>query len=145
MKSMKICVASEGNAGLEDTVSAQFGRCPAFTIVEVGDGNGEIKNVYTIQNPGSIASSGAGIQAAQAVIDEECHVIIASAIGPNSSQALQMARVEIRKAPQIKVKDAILKYIRGELPPAQPSQSGIGPGMGRGMGGGRGMGRRRRW
>ena len=142
VKSMKICVASDGNAGLEDTVSAQFGRCPTFVVVEIEGQN--IKGSHTIVNPGSTAASGAGIQAAQAVIDAGCSVIIASSIGPNSSQALQMAGVEMRKAPQIKVRDAILKYIREELPPAQPS-SGVGPGMGRGRGMGRGMGRRRRW
>jgi len=137
---MKICVASESNGGLEDLVSMQFGRCPAFTIVEVE--NGEIRNVYVIPNPGAEAASGAGIQAAQVVINEGCNVAIAGAIGPNSAQALQMAGVDMRTSPSIRIGDAVMQYIRGQLPPAQIS-SGPGMGMGGGFGRGRGMGRGR--
>ena len=132
---MKICVASNSNGGLEDTVSMQFGRCPGFTVVEI-EGN-SIKNVYAISNPGASAASGAGMQAGQAVVNEGCKVLIAGAIGPNSLQVLSMGGVEMYTSPPVKIRDAINMYIQGSLTPAQP----IGdPGMGRGMGRGRGRG-----
>ena len=133
---MKICVASESRGGLDDMVSMQFGRCPAFTIVEV-EGM-EIKNAYTISNPGASASGGAGIQAAQAVINEGCQVVIAGAIGPNSAQALQMSGIDMRSSPPIRVRDAVMQYLQGQLPPAQ--YGGMNRGGGRGMGRGRGRG-----
>ena len=140
---MKICIASNSNGGLEDTVSMQFGRCPTFTVVEV-EGN-SIKDAYVIPNPGASAASGAGMQAGQAVVNEGCKVLIAGAIGPNSAQVLTLGGVEMRTSPEIKVKEAVEKYIKGELPIASVSEEGgIGGGMGRGMGQGRGHGRRRR-
>ncbi len=139
---MKICVASDSNGGLDDMVSMQFGRCPAFTVVEVEDG--KIARVYVIPNPGASAASGAGMQAAQAVVNEGCNVVIAGAIGPNSAQVLSMGGVDMRTAPAVRIEDAVAMLLRGELPPAQGGP-GMGPGggrgRGRGMGGGRGMGR----
>ncbi|ADD08636.1 NifB/NifX family molybdenum-iron cluster-binding protein [Candidatus Aciduliprofundum boonei] len=132
---MKICVASDSNGGLEDTVSMQFGRCPAFTVVET-EGN-SIKNVYVIPNPGAAAASGAGMQAGQTVVNEGCKVLIAGAIGPNSAQVLSMGGVEMYTSPPVKIGDAVNMYLQGNLAPAQPVG---GPGMGRGMGRGRGRG-----
>ncbi len=132
---MRICVATSGSGGLEDIVSPVFGRCPTFTIVDIE--NGEIKNVRILPNQASYASSGAGIQAAQIVVNEGCNVIIAGSIGPNSFQVLSMGRVDMRESPPISVKDAINAYLGGKLPPS----IGQGHGMGRGMGRGRGYGR----
>ena len=139
---MKICVASETNGGLEDMVSSVFGRCSSFTVVEIqGD---EIKNVYVVSNPGAQVSSGAGIQAAQAVINEGCSVIISSSVGPNSGEVFRMGGVKMYSAPGMKIEDAVHEFIRGELPEINPQGSkGPGMGSGRGRGGGRGMGRGR--
>ncbi len=137
---MKICVASSGSGGLEDTVSQQFGRCPTFTVVEVDGGN--ITRVYVIPNPGANAASGAGIQAAQTVANEGCNVAIAGAIGPNSAQVLAMAGVDMRSSPPVRIGDAVQQFLTSGLPPAQSGGGmGGGRGMGRGRGGGRGMGR----
>ncbi len=139
---MKICIASENAGGLNDIVSSVFGRCSSFTVVEI-EGN-EIKKVYVVNNPGAEASSGAGIQAAQKVLDEGCSVIISSSVGPNSGEVFRMGGVKMYSAPGMKIEDAVQKFIRGELPEINP-QGSKGPGMGggRGIGGGRGMGRGR--
>lgn len=42
---MKIAISTEGN-----TVSSHFGRCPAFTILEIE--NGQLVNRKIIDNPG---------------------------------------------------------------------------------------------
>jgi len=132
---MRICVASEGPGGLEDGVSSVFGRCSRFTIVEIEDG--EIKNVHVVENPGAQASGGAGIQAAQKVIDEGCSVIIASSIGPNAGEVFRMANIKMLAAPGMIIKEAIQRYLNGELQEIVPHG---GKGGGRGMGRGRGMG-----
>jgi len=129
---MRICVASSGNGGLTDMVSPVFGRCPSITIVD--DEDGEIKNVRVIPNQGTYAGSGAGIQAAQIVVNEGCNVLIAGSIGPNSYQVLSMGRVDMRESPPLTIRDAINAYLDGKLPPSMGQGRGMGGGMGRGMG-----------
>ena len=110
---MRICVASESEGGLDDTVSSVFGRCARFTVVEVE--NGEIKKVEIVENPGARASSGAGIQAAQDVIDAGCSMLIASSVGPNAGEVLRMAGVKMLAAPGMRIGEAVEKALRGEL------------------------------
>ncbi|VUT23996.1 MAG: Dinitrogenase iron-molybdenum cofactor [Candidatus Methanolliviera sp. GoM_oil] len=146
---MKIGVASSGKGGLDDMTSPVFGRCPAFTIVEVDEK--EIKSSYTVNNSFSGATGGAGIQSAQMLITEGIKVIIAGNYGPNASTVFGQAGVEMVSLQGIPIKDAVMKYLGGEVkggitqqPTGQPmSGRGMGTGMGRGMGQGmgRGMGR----
>lgn len=134
-------MATGPQGGLKDYVSPNFGRCPTFTIVDVE--NGIIKNVQVLQNPGALAGSGAGIQAAQAVVNSGCSVLIAGAIGPNSYQVLSMGRIDMRDCPPIPVEEAIHEFLAGKLLPS--TGMGRGPGHGQGYGRGRGMGRGGPW
>ncbi len=121
---MKIIVATN-KGGLEDDVSPVFGRCQTFTIVEV-EGN-EIKNVEVTPNQFASAVHGAGIQAAQWIVSQKAKAVIAGNFGPNVTAILQQAGVEMVVA-QEKVKDAVEKYLKGELrgsiasAPPQPTQ-----------------------
>ncbi len=47
----KIAFSSEDNKGLDATISAHFGRCPFFTLVEVEENGCEIKKVEVVENP----------------------------------------------------------------------------------------------
>ncbi len=120
---MKIIVATN-KGGLEDDVSPVFGRCQTFTIVEV-DGN-EIKNVEVTPNQFASAVHGAGIQAGQWIVSQKAKAVIAGNFGPNVTAILQQAGIEM-VVTQGKVKDAVEKYLRGELrgsvvTPPQPTQ-----------------------
>lgn len=145
---MKICVATN-QGGLEDQVSPVFGRCPTFTFVDV-EGK-EIKNVEVTANGSAQAAGGAGIQAAQQVVSKGVNAVIAGNYGPNAHPILNQGGVDVIQMQGITVKDAVMKYIGGELKPVdQPTApkfggmgmgGGMGAGRGMGMGGGRGMGR----
>jgi predicted Fe-Mo cluster-binding NifX family protein len=135
---MKICVANSNQGGLQDIVSQNFGRCPSFTIVNVEDK--KIKEVEVVLNPGASAGSGAGIQAAQTVVDGGCNAIIAGAIGPNSFQVLSIAKLDVRECLGMTVERAIEEYLSGRLRSSSgtgrgPGRSGQGRGTGRGHGG----------
>ena len=140
---MKICVATT-KGGLEDMVSPIFGRCPTYTFVEV-EGK-EIKNTEIVQNDFAQAAGGAGIQASQFVAGKGSNVVIAGSYGPNAFPILNQASIKVVSTTGISVKDAVMKYLNGELQEiAQatgPAYGGIpGGGMGRGGGGfGRGQG-----
>ncbi|MCD6447906.1 MAG: NifB/NifX family molybdenum-iron cluster-binding protein [Thermoplasmata archaeon] len=120
---MKIVVATN-TGGLEDSVSPVFGRCQTFTVVEA-EGN-EIKRTEVIPNQFAAAVHGAGIQAAQWVASQGAKAVIAGNFGPNVTNILQQAGVEMVVAQGI-VREVVEKYLRGELssspsPPSSPPQ-----------------------
>ncbi|RLG50169.1 MAG: dinitrogenase iron-molybdenum cofactor [Thermoproteota archaeon] len=121
----KIAVSSQSSGGLEDYVSPVLARCPVFTIVEVEDS--EIKNVTTVQNPAMTAPMGAGMQAAQMLANQGIEAVIAGNIGPNAWAVLSSLGIKFVQASGIKVREAVEKYIRGEL---QPATAPTGRGMG---------------
>ena len=139
---MKIYIATT-TGGLEDQVAPVFGRCQSFTIVEV-DGN-EIINTEILENTAYSAPGGAGIQTAQTIANRGCNAIIAGNYGPNAFPILSQSKVNVVTAQGVTVKDAVFKYLNGELTQVSqataPRYGGMGGRMGGGMGRGRGMGK----
>jgi len=144
---MKICVTSNGPT-MDASVDPRFGRCQYFVFVDA-----ETMEHEAMPNPGIGASSGAGIQAAQTVVDKGAGVVITGQVGPNAIQTLGATNISIVTGASGTVSDAIEQYKSGRLQTA-PAASGApasgmsatgmpGAGMGRGMGrgGGRGGGR----
>ncbi len=137
---MKIA-ATTVKGGLDDTIIDIFGRAPYFTIVEVD--NGKILDVEVVKNDNAAASGGAGIAAAQLMIEKGVSSVLTGRVGPNAFNVLSSAGINVYDAAGLKVRDAIEKLLNGELETvASPGKGGgMGRGMGRGRGGGRGMGR----
>lgn len=140
-----IAITSSGQ-NLKSNVSARFGRAQHFLVV---DKDGNLDEV--ISNPGIGAQRGAGVQAAQAIVDKGVEVLITGNIGPNAFSALQTAGVKIFLASGIKAEDAFKKWNSNELSKANTStgaagrgpRKGSGPGRrGRGRGSGQGRGPR---
>jgi predicted Fe-Mo cluster-binding NifX family protein len=137
-------IVSTVNGGLDDRVNPAFGRTPTFTIVDVE--NGQIASVQVLPNPGYSQARGAGVTAAQFVIDQGAEVVISGQFGPNSSGVLQTAGIKMVSAPaNMTVREAVEAFLRGELAGAVmgPEGGGMGGGYGAGMGRGGGMGRGR--
>lgn len=137
----ELIVVATTNGGLDDTVSPVFGRTPTFTLVEVEDGR--IVGSQVVPNPFQAAAGGAGIQAAQFVAERRPRAVIAGNIGPNASGVLAQMGIDMVSAPGMRVRDAVEKYLRGELPSGPTG--GYGPGMGYGPGRGMGRGYGRGW
>lgn len=136
----KIVVATQ-QGGLDDQVSPALGRCQTYTIVETE--NGEISSAEVAQNQYANAMSGAGIQAAGFVGNQGAEAVISGNFGPNAASVLNQSRVKMISATEMNVREAVQKYLNGELEPetqaTSPAKSGMGRGGGRGMGMGRGM------
>ena len=139
---MRIIIATN-QGGLDDMVFPAFGRCPTYTIIDIE--NGEIKETKIEPNQAANMPGGAGIAAAQFVINLEIDAVIGGNFGPNALNVLKQAGIKIYTAFGMKVKDAVQQLIDGKLSEmATPSAGpGFGAGPGRGMGGGRGFGRGR--
>jgi predicted Fe-Mo cluster-binding NifX family protein len=138
---MRIVVATT-QGGLDDQVAPTFGRTPTFTLVDV-EGS-EIRNVEVLPNQFAGAPGGAGPQAAQWAANSGAQAVIAGNFGPNASSALAQAGIELFTAQGMTVREAVERYIRGELAPFSPGAAatpGFGPGMGMGRGGGMSMSR----
>jgi predicted Fe-Mo cluster-binding NifX family protein len=127
---MKIAISATGG-DLESNVDLRFGRCAYFIIVET-EGI-EIKGHEAVQNTGDQATRGAGITAAQIVADKGVEAVITGNIGPNAFAVLSQTGINIfTGVGAIPVKDAVEKYLKGELEETTaPTGPGFGPGRGR--------------
>jgi len=87
-KKMKIAITSQGNT-LDAAVDPRFGRCRYFIIFD--DKSGEVQ---AVDNSSLLSGSGAGIQAAQFLVDQGVEVLLTGNIGPNASQVLNAAGIK---------------------------------------------------
>ncbi|MCR4404404.1 MAG: DUF5320 family protein [Candidatus Acetothermia bacterium] len=138
---MKIVVATT-KGGLDDQVAPTFGRTPTFTVVEVE--GGKIGKAEVVPNQFAGAPGGAGIQAAQWAANAGAKAVIAGNYGPNASGVLGQAGIELLTVSGLTVREAVERYLKGELAPfsvGAMATPGCGMGRGMGRGGGMGMGR----
>jgi len=109
---MRICVTSSGPS-LDSFVDPRFGRCLYFIFVDEED---DERKIDIVQNDGVNAIQGAGIMAAQIVINQKAEVVITGNIGPNPFEILKSSGVRIFQAPPgIKVRDALVEFKENKL------------------------------
>ncbi len=141
---MKICVTATAG-DLNAQVDPRFGRSQYFVIVD-----SDTMAFEAMVNEAMNAPGGAGIQAAQAMVNKGVDVVISGNMGPNAFQVLSTAGVKIATGAYGTVKEAVEMYKIGKLNETGTSTvaahagmgmgAGAGTGMGMGMGGGRGGG-----
>ncbi|MFH2127910.1 MAG: NifB/NifX family molybdenum-iron cluster-binding protein [Pseudomonadota bacterium] len=141
----KIAVSSQGNT-LESQVDPRFGRAAYFVVRDDGGNVSAVDNTAARQ-----MSSGAGIQAAEALAKAGVKKVLSGMVGPKALNALQAAGIEVIEGAQGRVADALAAYEQGRMAQAATEDvsaalAGAGMGMGRGQGravgpgGGRGRG-----
>ena len=86
---MKICISSSGT-DLGSNVDPRFGRCPYFIVYDTDTDKFEY-----LENESRNAMGGAGIQAAQFVVNKGISTVISGAIGPNSFKVFNTANINI--------------------------------------------------
>lgn len=107
---MKIAITSSGET-LESKVDLRFGRATGFIIYNLE--NDSYKAVDNAQNLN--AMQGAGIQAAQNVVNEDVDAIITGHCGPKAFMVLNNAGVKIYTGAEGTVKEVIEKFKNNEL------------------------------
>lgn len=132
---MKIAVTSGGDH-LEAPLSPVFGRSPAYIFVDT-----ETMEYEVVPNPASGAAGGAGIQAAQFIVEREADAVITGNVGPNAYNVLSSANIPAYLSEAETVEQAVEAFKAGKLDKASdanvPGHFGTG-------GGGRQRGRGRR-
>jgi predicted Fe-Mo cluster-binding NifX family protein len=132
-REMKIAISSAGK-DLDAQIDPRFGRCQYFIFLDP-----ETMEFEAAENQGLAAMGGAGVQAAQLVVQKGVNALITGNLGPNAASALSASGIKVYLVPGGTVKEVAEAYKSGTL--KEVSGSTVPPHFG--MGGGRGMGRGR--
>ncbi len=110
----------------DDPVDPRFGRCQYFMILAL-DGALE-----AVPNKARGLGNGAGIQAAQEMIDKKVDAVLTGDVGPNAYTVLAAAGVDIYVGCGGTVREVIEKYRSEDLAKTDSATSPGHHGMGRG-------------
>ena len=116
---MKIAISTDG-----DFVSAHFGRCPEFTIVDIKEGKVETKK--TVQNPGHQPGF-----IPQFLHEKGVKCIICGGMGARATQFFDELGIQAIVGISGKIDDVIKEFSKGTL---QGGESLCKPGAGKGYG-----------
>jgi len=103
-------VVTSTGKDLDAKVDYRFGRCPYFLVVDT-----ENLSFEAIPNEASMEFGGAGIKAAQKVIETGAKALITGNVGPNAYQVLSSAGIKIFQSSELSVREAIEKLKSNEL------------------------------
>ena len=137
MEPKLIAIAAEDDRGLDGEVSAHFGRCPYYVMVEVQDGQRASANVlpnphFQAHRPGVLPGF---------LHEQGAHVILAGGMGPRDIDMFHGFGMEVATGALGNVGKVLDAYLRGELRGTSPCEhdhpescGGHERGQGRGRG-----------
>jgi predicted Fe-Mo cluster-binding NifX family protein len=106
---MKIGISSSGQSNTS-LLDPRFGRCSFFAVYDTDD------NSYRfIENKAQNAGGGAGIAAAQQMVDEDAEIIITGNMGPNAYNVIAGAGIKIYRAGNVSLEKAVQLYKEAKL------------------------------
>ncbi len=106
---MKIAIpVDKKDIKTEECVS--FGRAPYFMIYDT-----EANEAVFLDNSAAATTGGAGIKAAQAIVDSGAELVLARRCGENAAEVLKAADIKIFKTRSSSAKENIDAFIAGEL------------------------------
>lgn len=94
----------------QQSVCPAFGRTPWFLLWDTEQDAGEI-----LPNPAAQAEGGAGLKAAQTVVDSGASVLLTPRCGENAAEVFRTAGIQIYKTGGPVAADNIAAYQAGEL------------------------------
>jgi predicted Fe-Mo cluster-binding NifX family protein len=107
---MRIAITATGPE-LSSPIDQRFGRAKYLLMVDTPE-----RKVLAIENhAGMNAAQGAGLQAAQSVIDNKATVLITGHCGPKAFRALKAGGVDVYLTPGSAVDEAISRFEAGGL------------------------------
>src|SRR5690554_6311510 len=106
---MKITIPVDDKS-LSSNVCVSFGRTPYFLIYDTDTQ----KSVF-LDNSAASSTGGAGIKAAQIIVDNKVNALITPRCGENAANVLKSADIKIYKTAGISAKKNIDNFISGKL------------------------------
>lgn len=104
---MKIALPLDEN---KIDVCVSFARAPYFAFVDTDNNSKDI-----VDNPAAQAHGGAGVKAAQLIIDRKAEALLTVRCGENAAEAFQAAGIEIYKTSGIGAEDNVKLFKEGKL------------------------------
>ena len=106
---MKIAIPVDEKR-FESNVCVSFGRTPYFLIYD-----SDTKESVFIDNDAAASTGGAGIKAAQMIVDNKANVLLTPRCGENAAEVLNSADIKIFKTAFAIAKDNVDAFIDGKL------------------------------
>ena len=106
---MKIAIPTEDKS-MEKGVCMSFGRAPYFLIYDMETG----ESMFA-ENSAANSRGGAGIKAAQAVVDTGAEALLTPRCGENAAGVIQAANLKIYKTMDDSIQDNIDAFKSGKL------------------------------
>lgn len=104
---MEIALALKENSGLDSLVSPIFGRCDYFMFIDPQT------NTFSIEaNPAVNETGGAGIKAAQMMVDRKVQAVLSGDVGPKAAAVLMAEGIKTIKNSGCAARDAIQDYLK---------------------------------
>jgi predicted Fe-Mo cluster-binding NifX family protein len=122
-KMEKIAITSEGPT-LDDALDPRFGRAAGFIVVDPQT----LQFQYVDNGASQARAQGAGIQAAEVIIQTGANVVLTGYVGPKAFTALQAAGIRVgQNLDNMTVRQAIERYQAGQVEwAAAPNSRGHG-------------------
>ena len=95
---------------METTICPSFGRAPYFLFYDTVTGEGEF-----MENSASTSQGGAGIKAAQTIVDSKSDTLITPRCGENAAEIIKAANIEIYKSTESSASDTLDAFRAGKL------------------------------
>lgn len=106
---MKIAIPVD-KASMDTTICISFGRTPYFLIYDT-----ELEDAKFISNSAAESQGGAGIKAAQTIIDSKAEALITPRCGENAAEVFHAADIKIYQAEGTMLKHNLQAFENGEL------------------------------
>ncbi|OQB51204.1 MAG: Dinitrogenase iron-molybdenum cofactor [Firmicutes bacterium ADurb.Bin146] len=116
---MKIAIPAE-EKNLDSQVCVSFGRAPYYLYYNIENNKAEFMENTAANTPG-----GAGIQAAQSVIDNKADVLLTPRCGENAAKIIHSSGIRIYKTVQGTIKENIELYKKDSLEPLTEIHPGL--------------------
>lgn len=123
---MKIAISAQ-NESKEAALDPRFGRCACFAVYD-----SEQDNWRFMANEGVKAGGGAGLAAAQQIIDSGITAVITGNMGPNAFDVLNGEEIHFYQCTQGSVTDAVKNFNEkklNEITAAGPAHAGTRGGV----------------
>ena len=116
---MKIAIPVNDQS-LTSGVCQSFGRAPYFLIYDT-----ESKQEEYLDNSAAASQGGAGIKAAQMIVDQEASALLTPRCGQNAADVLKPAGIELYRTTGESIQDMIDDLMAGKLSLLENTHPGL--------------------
>ena len=116
---MKIAIPVEEKS-LGTNVCVSFGRTPYFAVYDT-----ETQETAFLENSAAESQGGAGIKAAQLMVDQAVQGVITVRLGENAAEVLQAAEIKLYRSVFGSVEKNIEEWLAGNLNPLTEIHAGF--------------------